>query len=1137
MISPSLLIGLSLGLVGLLFAIAWYGDRHEQRLAPWQPWIYSLSLAVYCTSWAFYGTVNQAATYGWFIPPTYVGTMLLFALAHGFLRRLYRLTRQHHLTSIADFIAARYGKRPIIAVLITVIATFAVLPYIALQLKAVASSYRLLTGLHHPADSHWWLDTGFYVAILMAGFAILFGTRQAAVTEHQPGLILAVAFESLFKLLAFLIVSATLVWGVGDGLALLDTANELLPIAGASGQSGPRFMTLAVLGVTAMFCLPRQFYVGFVECHSGGDLKTARVALPVYLLLMSLFTLPVAWVGIQQYGALGVDADTYLLRLPLDAGYPMLALFAYLGGFAAATSMVILASVALSVMISNDLVLPWWLRYGRRAPVMTLRRVAILVVLMLAWLYYRYLGESEALAAMGGVAFAGVAQFAPAIVLGVYWRGATAMAAMAGLLVGFALWLWTLMLPIVATAGLLNHDFVSHGPWGVAWLRPQALLGVDGLDPLAHGVLFSLGVNGLVFLLTALLKPAGLDQRRAAVAFLSGATAPADGMIQARLLADLLHRFVGWRAVEEVFGHAVQASVAVATVEQVGQAERMLAGVLGAASARTLLTALTHKRDMEAAEVAAIVGQAGEALQFNRELLAAMFDHISQGVSVVDRNLCLVAWNQRYSELFEYPPGLLRPGRPVADLVRYNARRGWCGPGLVEDHVQKRLHWLRQGTHHRFERERPDGVVLQMSGQPLPGGGFVTTFNDVTEYKNNQRELEQLNRALEARVRERTAELEGARNESERANRSKSRFLAATSHDLAQPLNAARLLVNTLENRRDNAAPDPLLAQLSQVLDHAEELLAELQEISRLERGMLAPRHETLTLTPLLQQLQAEFEPMAQARGLRLRVVDTLCSVRSDERLLRRILQNLLANAVRYTRQGGIVLGVRRHGQNLRIQVWDSGEGIADDQHEIIFQEFRRGEEASGGGLGLGLAIARRLAGLLNHPLGFVSRPGLGSVFFIDLPRAHADGSAPRPKPSPVTAPVAGQPYVWCVDDDPTVLSALCSWLESQGCRVRSFTSAQAMMEAVAAVAAGESGEALDMVIADYHLGQGEDGLYLIQRMRRLGHVDLPAVIVSADTSDAVREQVAEAGIVFMAKPLKPLALRSVLQRLLRAVR
>lgn len=1137
MLSPTLLIILSLALVSMLFAIAWCGDRRGELPKPWRSWVYTLSLAVYCTSWAFYGTINQAATHNWLFPPTYVGTLILFALGYQFMRRLHQLTRQHNITSIADFLAARFGKSRHIAVLVTIIASIAVLPYIALQLKAVASSYRLLSGIEQHSTSLWWQDTGLFVALLMAGFAMLFGTRSASVTEHQPGLMLAVAFESLFKLIAFVGVGGVILWHwdyqpINFFAPLLPTpAVDSVPHVG----SMDRYLTLTVLGICAMFCLPRQFYVGFVECRGAADLAHARWTFPLYLILMGLFTLPVAQIGLTQYGLnSNVDAETYLLRLPLDAGFNSMALLAYLGGFAAATSMVILSSVALSIMISNELLLPWWLKWSQRAPVLMLRRLTILVILFMAWLYYRHIGESEALAAMGGIAFAGAAQFAPAIILGVYWPALRARAVSYGLGAGFLVWLWTLVIPIGVEAQLLPTSLLQQGPLDYQWLNPQALFFATPLDSLSHGTLWSLLANIIVLLLAQFMSSHKAISNRDGMAFLQNIDLDSAGSLDRQLLSNLLERFLGSHATQKVLKGQQQG---LASRAESRAAERALAGVLGTASARSLLRALGQQRGLAATEVAAIVSQAGQVVRFNRELLDVVFAHISQGVSVVDDELRLVAWNQRYVDLFNYPPELLTPGRHIADLVRYNAERGWCGEGSIEESVAKRIRWMQQGTHHRFERQRLDGIVLEMHGQPLPGGGFVTTFNDVTEYKKTQEELEQLNKALEARVAERTTALASARDAAEQANLSKSRFLAATSHDLAQPLNAARLLVSTLEKRSIQSGKDELqlIHQLSQVLENAESLLIELQEMSRLERGLLKPNPTEFRLYDLFQQLEAEFLPLVQEKSLSLKVAHTEVWVLSDERMLLRILQNLLANAVRYTRKGGIVMGVRRTSADMvRVEVWDSGSGIEDDQRENIFEEFKRGENAAGTGLGLGLAITRRFAELMGHPLAFDSKPGQGSKFYLHLPRVRPHAKTQQADAATEIVQTAQQAHIYCIDNDQDVLNALTTWLSNIGYQVSGFDNEQDLLKSLDATLHGsQSSQKPQLIIADYHLARGQNGLNVIYHIRKHYLPDIPALIISADTSDALKQTIAGSDVLLMSKPVKPLALQSTLNRLL----
>ncbi|HMA98894.1 MAG TPA: histidine kinase, partial [Wenzhouxiangella sp.] len=432
MFSPLALLLMSVGYVGVLFLIAWWGDRLALRLGrlPGQPLIYSLSLAVYCTSWTFYGAVGQAATSGWDYLPVYLGPALMFVVLGGFLHRMVRVAKEQQVSSISDFLASRFGKTRRLAVLVTCIAVVGVLPYIALQLKAIAMGYQLLTSdLSEPfslldGPRPILQDSALAVALLLALFAILFGTRQLDATEHHPGLMMAIAFESVVKLVAFLAVGVFVTWVLFDGpVALATLAYEDAAIASvlAPGQIGSSFLTILLLSTLAIFCLPRQFHVAVVESTSRRDIRWARILFPTYLLLISLFIVPIAAAGLLIFGD-GEVADAFVLTLPLQAGEGWLSLMALLGGVSAATGMVIVAAVALSTMVSNDIVMPLLLRtrppadaggadLGRK--LLVVRRVVIGALLLAAWLYYRWFGYADSLAGIGLLSFAAAAQLAP----------------------------------------------------------------------------------------------------------------------------------------------------------------------------------------------------------------------------------------------------------------------------------------------------------------------------------------------------------------------------------------------------------------------------------------------------------------------------------------------------------------------------------------------------------------------------------------------------------------------------------------------------------------------------------------------------------------------------------------------------
>ncbi len=1152
MLSPWLLALIALAYLGVLFAIAWIGDRWAAvgRQPVPRPLIYSLSLAVYCTSWAFYGTVGQSASLGWPFPPTYVGTILLFVLIPGLLAKLIRVSRRERITSVADFVAARYGRDRTLAVAVTLIATCGIIPYVALQLKAIDLTFNTLATASGEGAVG---DTAIYVAATLALFAILFGTRHVDATEHHPGMMLAVAFESVVKLIAFIAIGVFVTWGLFDGFGDIARQTAALPgLAEArSGQNATsHYLSLAVLGFFAIFCLPRQFHVAVVENSGPRDLRLARWLFPLYLVAISIFILPIANAGLVRGTG---EADLFVLGLPLEAGAEGLALVAFIGGLSAATGMVIVASVALSTMFCNEVAMPllmralpaWRRRQDLTGALLAVRRIAIVLLLALGWLYHRWIVQNDALASIGEISFAAVALFGPAIVAGLYWRGASRIGAITSLSLGFAAWAWTLLAPTLVQAQLLPVSLLTSGPAGLEWLRPTKLLGLDW-QPLAHGLFWSLGLATAGLVIGSQFGRRSLLERVQAASFVDSEAAGAGGQESAaryptvRELRPLVERFIGgsraarhfadlgWRGAEDARPNA----------EQLEATQKLLASVVGASSAQRLVDAAVAGREVPLEDVVSIVGGASQALEFSRELLQSTLENVSQGISVVDADLRLVAWNRRYVEMYQYPAGFLRIGQPIEEVLRFNAARGRLRDGDSEGAIERRLAHLARGTPYALQRTGPDGTVLEIRGNPMPGGGFVTSYTDVTEYKRAEEALRVANESLEQRVHERTralsamnVELLDAKAEAERANAGKTRFLAAAGHDLMQPLNAAGLFAGALAQKTRGEEQRALLADLEGCLHSAEGLISDLLDISRLDTGVIRPKVVDLPLAGILDALDAEFRLAARKRGLEFTVHRSHAVIRSDPKLLRRVLQNFAGNALRYTEKGRVVVGVRRSRDRVRIEVWDTGVGIAPEQQAQVFEEFYRGggrrEADDMRGFGLGLAIAERVARVLGHEIGLRSVPGRGSVFWIEAPRGVPVSSpVALALPARATGALAGV-RVLCIDNDPSALRGLATLLDSWGCET---LAAQGIEDLVAARRLQAWRPAV--IVVDYHLEGGATGLDVVRHLRAVERIHAPVLVVSADASDAVRQEAESLDCVFLRKPLKPLAVRSALARL-----
>lgn len=1149
MISGWGLLVASLAYVCGLFFIAWWGDRRRfyPDNARLRPLIYSLALAVYCSSWTFYGAVGSAVRDGLSYLPIYLGPMLVFLFLLPFFERLVRMAKQQNATSISDLLAARFGRSPQIAVAVTLIALTAAIPYIALQLKAISMSIEVLSAGAPAQSVAWYRDSALLVALMLALFSSLFGARQVDATEHHPGMVLAVAAESLVKFVALLCVAVFALTQLDGIEPLLETARQI-----PSGvEHSISFITQTLLSLTAIFCLPRQFQIGVVECADVEDVRHARWWFSMYLALISLVVVPIAAAAIAAGATSGsVAPDSFVLWLPLSAGHDWLALLAYLGGFSAATGMVIVATVALATMVSNDLVLPAIWRWrppalGDRSlasgGILWIRRAAILAILLVAFGFFRVVPNGSSLASIGLLAFAAVAQFAPAVVSAVYWSGASRVGVLAGLCGGFLIWIYTLLLPTFASADGVMPSWITTGPFGMGVLAPHSLLGFAGPDPLTHGVFWSLLVNIATLVGMSLYSPPAIGERLQLAPRIAGADARRAKLLPgSATIADLqllAERLLGPGAARSWFERYKQeherdySPTQRADVGLLQGLERELAGALGAASARMVLTSALRGAGLQFSEVVTLFDEASQKLRFNREMLEAMMENMPQGISVVDAEMRLVAWNRRYVELLDYPPELMRAGRPIADLMRYNAARGWYGSGDAEAHVEKRLAHMRAGSPHLSERRRSDGRVIEVRGQPLPDGGYVSTFNDVTTYKHVEDELREINETLEQRVAERTRQLAEATAVAEKANLGKTRFLAAASHDLLQPLNAARLFNAALRGQANQLA-HPQVEQLADRVENslhaAEELLDGLLDISRLDSGAIQPEPSDFSAGVLLASLKEQFAPVAAQRNLELRMHATRMQVYTDQRMLRRVLQNLIGNALRYTRSGRVVVGVRRRaGNRVEFQVIDTGPGIAAECQSVIFEEFRRLDQHSPWGergLGLGLSICDRIAHMLKTQLTLRSVPGKGSAFSVRV--ARGKGSAREPMAAPATVPsVAGMRglRVLCVEDDPNILDAMRELLTRWGIEV--------LCVATAAQARGMlKTQPMDLVLADYHLGGEPMGLDVLDELVPREATRMRAgALVTADGTAALAQRASALGFQVLRKPLRPAALRALI--------
>ncbi|WP_223669667.1 sodium:solute symporter family transporter [Kangiella shandongensis] len=1169
-ISGWLLFTIAFAYLSLLFAIAHYGNRKVHTFSERsKAVITSLSLAVYCTSWAFFGTIQQAAETGWWFAPTYLGTLIFFAFAWPLVQKLVLSSKKHNSTSISDLLSSRYGKSHGVAILVTLIALVAVIPYIAIQLKATSDSYEFITqGLDADLTgaSSFNLDSAFYIALLMGIFTILFGTRKSERYEQHSGVILAVAFESLVKLFAFiavgLFISIYTFEGLGDFTSRIIENNQTKQSTSAAPLS---YWTHVFLGVLAMFCLPRQFHVLAVEPTNIKQVNSARWLFPVYLFAINFFILPIAIAGNQFFADQSINADHYILAFPMMAEKSTLTILTFIGGLSAATSMVIIATLVISTMLTNHLIMPLLLknqRYSSRRDltglILLVRSVVIMLVLLIAYSYYRSVASYTEIPSTGLLSFALVAQFSPAIIGGLYWKKANHKGAIAGLSVGALLWFYCLLLPSLHSIGLVESSLVTEGPLGIEWLKPTGLFGEHNFDVFTHGVFWSLLTNLCVYFVISKNTYSGIIDKAQANSFINVAmeniSQEGTKLSEHLSIADLKaisQQFIGIRKTQQLFQqyqkhHTINKELfsqpldqQMAPPELIKLIEHTLSGTIGSATARMVLTRFSQKQSKELEQVVEFIEESYQALEFNRELLQAAVQNLPHGISVIDHNLNLVVWNKPYVSMFNYPDELMQIGTPIIELIEYNAKREETDHEVIEQKVRRRLQTLKSGLAHSHERTDNWGKTLVVTGNPMPGGGFVTTFVDITEYKAQQESLKQLNENLEDRVQERTQDLAEAndqlaiaKKQAESANQIKTQFLTACSHDLLQPLNAANLFASSLAQFKEPESVEQSINNIQASISQAETLINDLLEIAKLDGQAIEPKLMNFDLNDLLGELASGNSMLAKDQGIQLSYVPCNATIASDPKLLRRILQNLLNNAIRHTPDGRIVLGCRYRSEGIEIQVCDNGEGISKDKQRQIFDEFRRlptNQNAKYAGHGLGLAICQKLSKLLRHPMRLSSELHKGSIFSILVPYG-SDAEKISLNSKETTRPGADtidfqQKTIVYVDDDKQQLDAMTDLLQQWNCRVYSFSSYQSLEESFA------SSSKVDFIITDYHLESGNTGLDSIRFINNRLDTTVPSMIVSADSTASAIEEIRGSGYLFLKKPLKPLKLYNLLKK------
>jgi len=1154
MFSNWLLISVSFGYISLLFIIAYLGGKHRHKLSAHQhSIIYALSLGVYCTSWGFLGTTAQAANNSFSYIPVYLAPILLFVFAWPFIQRVIKTSLTLKITSIADLLSSRFGKSQHLAILITIVALIGTMPYIALQLKAIVYSFKIL---QETQIMPVWL-LGLIVSILLAVFTIIFGIRTIDVTERHPGVMIAIAFESLVKLIAFMLVglfvcfviyeSPMEIWHQAKDQVNIEQQFELPNLIGLFG--------MLIIVMSAFLCLPRQFQVMFVEIKEQKTSSFARWLFPFYVLIFAFFAAPLGLAGNLNYGS-SLSADAYVLFLPAFNGEMWLSLFAFLGAVSAASSMVIVSTIALSTMLSNEIVFPLMFKYSRQQDhdfnhfqtrLLLIRKGLVLLVVFLSY-GMLLLSPPDTLSSLGEVAFGAIAQIGPALLASFFWRQATLYGVISGISAGFIIWTAFNLFPQL---GLYSHPF-AHSE----------------IPATTVVTLIGLGVNVLMLWLVSLFTQQSIREQMQSKHFYKARkktqwSLPIQPKVDLHELEFLLTRFIGAEKTNECLKQFYQQHNNSANSYSKNKdfnealilhAEDTLASVIGSASAKLVISFAMSGREIAFDQVAKIVeDNSNQQLEFSRSVLQSAIENASEGISVIDSELKLVAWNKQYLDIFNYPEDFIYIGCPISQLIRYNLSQQEYFANDIDQQVAKRVQFIKDGSRHSSERRLKNGRTINIEGNPIPGGGFVMIFSDITAYKQTEQHLKDENIDLESRVQARTSQLEQANKELETANQElalaqlkaeqahlkKSQYLKACSHDLLQPLSAARLFSSALTLNPKISTEEKLhVKQIETSLDIANNLLLDLNEVARIESGNITPTIEAVSIAQLFEMLNTEFSALTDEYHIDFHLRSSKLFVQSDLSLLLRIIQNFLSNAFRYAYQGSVLLGCRRQGSYLSIQVLDNGPGIPEDKQKQVFEQFTQLQTANLSGhkgLGLGLNIAQSLATLLGHKINLVSKSGHGCLFSVNVPICAAPIQTKQVNSS--SRDTLQGVGVLCIDNEQDILAGMSKVLSAWQCKVFTADSAESAMSIYQRYE-----DQIDILLVDYQLSESlisdktqsqANGIQLINELRQLSRYPLPAILITATTDEDVVIQAKDNDIGYLRKIVKPLALRSLMSALL----
>jgi PAS domain S-box-containing protein len=966
----------------LLFGVAWVAERQEQRGRSLvnNPYVYSLSLAVYCTSWTFYGSVGRAATSGLSFLTIYLGPTLMAALWMVVLAKVVRIAKANRITTISDFLGFRYGKSLLLSALVAAVAIIGVIPYIGLQIKAIISTFEIIA--HEPRGG---AALGLVITLFLGGFAIIFGARRLDASERHGGLVFAVAFESLVKLVTFLLVGGFVTYGVFDGFGDIFSRIEHSPYAGLQSMAGggetaySEWFALLALSMMAILFLPRQFQMAVVENCDERHLRKAAWLFPLYLFLINVFVLPIAFAGLLLTGS-ERGADYFVLSIPLGQGMKYLSLMVFLGGFSAATSMVIVESLALSTMAMNSIVMPALIGFHerRRFPVfiLAIKRLIILGVVYLGYLFAVSIGEFYSLVDIGLKSFEAVALFAPAFLLGLYWKRGSRVGAIVGLCAGFSIWFYTLIIPALFKAGIIVENDTLGRLLPTGWLDPNALFGLHVLGKWGNSLFWSMFVNLACYVGISLAMRPTREEEIQALLFVEAddraRELPLGTSFTAADIEGILTQYVGAdQAGGVIRDFAAQRAVPAPELSPQElralrfEAERVLSGAIGSSLSSIIFEDKLVLSEKERSELSASLQQITASLRLSRQELAQtnlalsylqefsanIIESAPVGITSVDASLRVNYWNRGMEAL--------------AGVAREAA---------LDVPVDQLLPWLRRelllgGKQREEVVQTPAQQCYRVNVSPFkdPSGGVVIILEDITEKTKMEEQLLQASKLA-----------------------SIGRLTAGISHEIGNPLASISSLVQELAALDDTAAEGPefmhdSLTSINGHLERISRIVRSLGDFARVStsRKVATDIREIFNRTAELVKYDKRFRKIRYQAEF-----EAIPSLLVNPDQIEQVFLNLLLNALDAMPEGGdLRVTMHRVGPEVVVQVEDTGRGIAPEVLDRVFDPFFT-TKPLGKGTGLGLSICYGTVRDHGGTITIKSSQGAGTVFTVRLPIA-----------------------------------------------------------------------------------------------------------------------------------------------------